>query len=138
MPQVTSPWTAMADRVGIVASAACFVHCIATPVILSFSAVYAHFLPSEEHTHRLLAVFVALVGAIALGMGFRKHKQKSILWLMAIGLALIFAGAYFGDHLPSHWMEVTITLLGSCCMITAHRRNHTFCGDCKRCPNAGG
>lgn len=44
-----------ADRLGIVALTLCFVHCILTPVVLSFSAVWAHYLPSEEKVHRMLA-----------------------------------------------------------------------------------
>ena len=135
MPSHQSSWTGAADRLGIIASAVCFIHCIATPVVLSLSAVYVHFLPSEEHTHRVLAIFVSIIGAVALGTGFRKHKQKSILGLMTAGLMLIFGGAYFGDRLPSHWDEVAVTLVGSCCMIFAHRLNHTFCGRCQTCPS---
>jgi uncharacterized membrane protein YozB (DUF420 family) len=126
-------WTGAVDRIGIVASSVCFVHCLLTPVVLSLSAVYAHFLPTEEHTHRILAVAVTLIGAMAIGSGYRRHKKSSILWLMATGLALIFTGAYCGDRLPSHWTEVVITLVGSTCMIAAHRLNHTFCGRCDSC-----
>ena len=129
----SSTLTARLDRAGIYASALCFVHCLATPVVLSLSAVSAHFLPTEEHTHRTLAVIVTLLGAAALGNGYRRHKQRSILVLMAVGLALIFSGAYFGDLLPNHWCEVAITLAGSLCMIFAHRLNHTFCKRCVRC-----
>ncbi len=126
-------WTRSVDHLGVFASAACFVHCLATPILLSFSAVYAHFLPSEEHTHRLLAVAVTVIGAVSLGMGYRRHKRRLTLALMAVGLLLIFTGAYFGDRLPSHVCEVAITLAGSCFMISAHRLNHTFCGRCKSC-----
>jgi carbon starvation protein CstA len=125
--------TARLDRVGVYASALCFVHCLLTPVVLSFSAVAAHFLPTEEHTHRTLAVLVTLVGALALGTGYRRHKQRSILVLMAVGLAFIFFGAYFGDSLPNHWCEVAVTLSGGACMIAAHRKNHTFCQQCTCC-----
>lgn len=133
MSSPSSTLTARLDRAGIYASALCFVHCLATPIVLSLSAVTAHFLPSEEHTHRTMAVLVTILGALALGSGYRRHKQRSILVLMAAGLALIFFGAYFGDSLPNHWCEVAITLAGSLCMITAHRRNHTFCQRCVRC-----
>jgi uncharacterized membrane protein YfcA len=126
-------WTGAVDRIGIVASSVCFVHCLAMPVVLSLSAVCAHFLPTEEHTHRVLAVGVTLIGAFALGTGYRKHKQRSVLWLMASGLTLIFTGAFVGDHLPSHWVEVAITLIGGVCMITAHRKNHTFWRECTTC-----
>jgi len=125
------------DRAGVYASALCFVHCLATPVLLSLSAVSAHFLPSEEHTHRAMAVLVTLLGAVALLTGYRRHRRRTILVLIASGLALIFAGAWFGDLLPSHWTEVAITLAGSCCMIAAHRLNHTFCQRCVRCDQHG-
>jgi Mn2+/Fe2+ NRAMP family transporter len=58
-----SSWNTTFDRLGVWASVMCFVHCLATPVVLSLSAVYAHFLPSEEHTHRVLAVCITILGA---------------------------------------------------------------------------
>ena len=119
-----------ADRMGIWASALCIVHCLLTPILLSMSAVFAHFLPSEERTHRSLAVFIAFVGAIALVRGFRAHRRIRVIGLMATGLACIFFAAYLGDRLPAHWAEVAITFLGSILMISAHRLNHTFCKDC--------
>ena len=119
-----------ADRMGVWTSALCVVHCILTPVLLSSAAVFAHFLPSEERTHRCLALFVALFGALALLLGFRRHRQIRVLWLMSGGLACIAGGAWFGDRLPSHAYEVAITLCGSALMIAAHRLNHTFCKAC--------
>ena len=41
-----------ADQIGVWTSALCVIHCLLTPVLLSISAVSAHFLPSEERTHR--------------------------------------------------------------------------------------
>jgi uncharacterized membrane protein YfcA len=111
-------------------SGLCVIHCLLTPVVLSLSAVSAHFLPSEERTHRLLAVVIAALGAIALIKGYRNHRRHLVLFLMIAGLACIFAGAYWGDSLPSHRAEVLITLTGSGFMIAAHRLNHTFCREC--------
>jgi len=119
-----------ADRVGIVVSAACFVHCILTPVVLSLSAVSAHYLPSEERVHRILAVCVAAIGGFAILTGYRKHRRSRVLLLMSSGLLLIFGGAYWGDRLPSHAIEVIVTMMGSCLMISAHLINHTFCKNC--------
>jgi uncharacterized membrane protein YfcA len=118
------------DQIGIWTSTLCVIHCLLTPVLLSLSAVSAHFLPSEERTHRTLAVAIAALGAIALLKGYRKHRSSRVLVLMAVGLAFIFGGAYWGNHLPSHTVEVLVTLVGSGFMIAAHRTNHTFCRDC--------
>jgi hypothetical protein len=122
-----------ADNLGIWASALCVVHCIVTPVLISVSAVFAHVIPGEEKTHRTLAVGVAALGAIALIRGFRTHRRRRILGLMVLGLGFIFAGAFYGNLLPSHGYEVAVTMTGSLLMITAHRMNHTFCSDCRRC-----
>jgi hypothetical protein len=125
-----------ADRLGIIASALCFVHCILTPVALSLSAVWAHYLPSEERFHRALAVLVAAIGCFAIVSGYRKHRRLRVLFLMSAGLSFIFAGAYLGDRLPSHIAEIAVTMTGSSLMITAHLINHTFCKNCQRCDNA--
>jgi uncharacterized membrane protein YfcA len=127
-----------ADRLGIIASAVCFVHCILTPVLLSISAVWAHYLPSEERVHRGLAVVVAGIGGFAILGGYRKHRRARVLLLMCCGLLFIFAGAYWGDRLPSHVAEVAVTMTGSCLMIAAHFINHTFCKNCRRCDETRG
>lgn len=126
-----------ADNLGIWASALCVLHCVATPVLISISAVLAHFIPGEEKTHRTLAVGIAALGAIALVKGFRTHRRRRVLGLMALGLAFIFCGAFYGDRLPSHGYEVAVTMMGGVLMICAHRMNHTFCESCRRCPDVG-
>jgi len=120
-----------ADRLGTWTSALCLVHCLLTPALLSFSAVFAHFLPADESVHRSLAVLVALFGTIALIAGFRRHRRRAILFLMLGGLGCIAGTAWLGDKLPSHAWEVAITMIGSGLMIGAHRLNHTFCKSCE-------
>ena len=120
-----------ADRLGVWTSALCVVHCLLTPLLISFSAVLAHFLPAEEHVHRTLALLITLFGTVALLLGFRKHRRTVVLFLMLAGLGCIAGPAWFGDRLPSHAVEVSITFCGSALMITAHRLNHTFCRSCE-------
>jgi hypothetical protein len=122
-----------ADSLGIWTSSLCVVHCLLTPVVLSLSAVSAHFIPSEEWVHRTLAFVIAALGGIALLKGYRLHRRRRVLAFMALGLVLIFGTAYFGNLLPSHAAEVCITLVGSACMIAAHCANHTFCRNCRDC-----
>jgi len=88
-------------------------------------------MPAEESVHRSLALLVALFGAIALLVGFRKHRRAVVLLMMLVGLGCIAGAAWFGDKIPSHAMEVTITFCGSGFMIAAHRLNHTFCKSCE-------
>jgi hypothetical protein len=62
--------------------------------------------------------------------GYRSHRSLRVLLIMIAGLVCIFAGAYWGDRLPSHRVEVLVTLIGGGFMISAHRMNHTFCRQC--------
>jgi hypothetical protein len=123
--------TISAERLGIWASTLCILHCIVAPVVLSLSVVSAHFLPSEEWTHRTFALVIAMLGVLALIKGFRIHRRIRVLIFMSVGLTSIFAGSYWGDRLPSHGAEIFVMFAGSCFMIVAHRLNHTFCNDCK-------
>src|SRR5579859_2479096 len=98
-PATGSPSRTLAfpvDQIGVWTSTLCVIHCVLTPVLLSLSAVSAHFLPSEERTHRTLAVAIAALGAIALVKGYRRHRSWRVLALMAVGLLFIFGGAYWG------------------------------------------
>jgi MerC mercury resistance protein len=122
-----------ADRLGMFASALCFVHCVLAPVIVSLLAVGAHYLPSEEKVHRTLAVSVAAFGSLAIFFGYRRHRRSRVIFLLGCGLLLIFAAAYVGDRLPSRLAEVAVTMTGSCFMIAGHFLNHTFCRNCERC-----
>ena len=131
LPASTASTREWADRLGTWTSALCVVHCLLTPVLLSFSTVVAHLMPAEESVHRSLALLVALFGAVALLVGFRKHRRAVVLLMMLVGLGCIAGAAWFGDKLPSHAMEVTITFCGSGFMIAAHRLNHTFCKSCE-------
>lgn len=122
---------AFPDLLGASASLLCLAHCVLTPILVSFSAVFSYILPAEESTHRFLAVATAAAGLAALVAGYRRHRRLRVPLCMAAGLALIGAGAWWGDRLPSHKIEVLITMLGSGFMIAAHRLNHTFCRNCE-------
>ena len=118
------------DRWGTIASLACVVHCIATPILFSVFAVAAQIVPSEQHTHRVLAVPVCLLGLLAMRSGFKRHQRLAPALLMVVGLALIVATAWWGERIPSHLAEVAITITGSAFMIAAHRMNHKLCKAC--------
>ena len=121
-------WT---DRFGVVTSALCVIHCLFTPVFVSYTAVAAHFLPADESVHRTLAVLVTCFGVFAVFAGFRRHRRRRVLALVITGLLLITAAAWFGDKFPSHICEVAVTFFGSSLIIAAHRLNHTFCQACQ-------
>ena len=76
---------------------------------------------------------IAAVGLFAVLRGLRRHGKRRVLGLMVLGLLLIAGAALFGQSLPSRWMEVAVTLLGSVFLILAHLLNHSFRRRCAHC-----
>jgi uncharacterized membrane protein YfcA len=121
------------DVVGIGASTLCVVHCVLLPIALAFSPTLAHILPGNETVHRTLAYLLAGVGLIAFWTGYKIHRRKLVLLLLAVGILGVTVGAYAGFLLPSHLWEVLITLSGSSFLIVAHSLNRTLCRSCRAC-----
>lgn len=101
------------DQIGIWTSTLCVVHCLPTPVLLSLSAVSAHFLPSEERIHRTLAVAIATLGAITLVRvtGALALRACWCSWLLAWPLSS--APQIWATRLPSHGQRFSSLWLGA-------------------------
>lgn len=130
------PVSRLSDLAGISVSGLCVVHCILTPVIFSLAPAFSHFVPASELTHRVLALSVTGIGALAFRSGYKKHRQRIVLWMMGLGLFTIGFSAFAGDRLPSHGYEIAMTVTGGAFLITAHLLNRTFCQKCDRCAPA--
>jgi hypothetical protein len=83
------------DRLGILASAACAIHCAATPFLVAC-------LPTLKLTawmagpafHQTVAVVCSLLVAIAIWPAFLRNRDYRILTLSSMGLALILSAAF--------------------------------------------
>lgn len=118
------------DKLGILISGLCVVHCLAIPiVILMFPAISMRFFPAEDSTHIILLAFILGVAGVAFHSGYRQHgKWQPLAWLAA-GLALVlFATFFVHDHMGHAW-EPIFAIIGSVCLIRAHYLNHI----CKKC-----
>ncbi|MEM0914183.1 MAG: MerC domain-containing protein [Planctomycetota bacterium] len=92
------------DLVGIVASGACAVHCVATPFLLMFlPALGAAW--SNAWVHWALAAVVLPLAFVVIGRGYRAHRRRSTLVLAGLGAAAIVAGLFLpaGDGLSFTW-----------------------------------
>jgi MerC mercury resistance protein len=121
------------DAIGVGASTLCAIHCLLLPIALSFAPTLAHFVPGTEVVHRTLAYLLAAVGLIAFWNGYKVHRRRVVLFLLAIGILAITVGAYADSLLPNHTWEVLITVAGSLFLIVAHSLNRTLCRSCRVC-----
>lgn len=114
------------DRIGVLISALCAVHCVVSPFLILIAPFYFY---SLEHpvVHILFAAFVVPVGLVSFIRGYQQHQQFKVLALGLFGLGLILLTAVI-PHQALHKMGHTqITLLASASLIVAHILNRRSC-----------
>lgn len=106
------------DRVGILLSGLCAVHCVATLVLVAVLGLGGGFLLNPA-LHRIGLALAIMVGGIALGLGVARHGRREPLMIGGAGLALM-ALALLTGHGPA---EAALTIAGVSLLAFAHWRN---------------
>ncbi|MEM6854770.1 MAG: MerC domain-containing protein [Planctomycetota bacterium] len=79
------------DRLGIIASLACVVHCLAAPFLLlllpTLGSMWSH-----PAAHWVLAALVLPLAGVVIWRGYRLHRKRLALIAVSLGAALIVAG----------------------------------------------
>ncbi len=80
------------DRIGVVASILCAIHCAVTPFLLLFAPAFGK-VWSHPASHWLVALLVVPLAAVMVRQGFRRHRRVWILGSGVLGISLVVAGA---------------------------------------------
>ncbi|MEJ5977143.1 MerC domain-containing protein [Novosphingobium sp. PS1R-30] len=106
------------DRVGMLLSGLCALHCIAGIVLVSVLGLGGQALlaPAIHEIGLLLAI---VVGIFTLGLGVLRHGRAGPLLIGGAGLALMTSALFVGHGLP----EAVLTIAGVALVATAHIRN---------------
>ncbi len=115
------------DRVGIILSTTCIIHCLLTPIAIIAIPTLANLGASEELVHLLFAIFAIPVAAISLWHGYRQHGGRQPIFYAISGISLLWIAMEL--HEP-HWMESIVTGIGGILIITAHLLNHRLKRHC--------
>ena len=119
------------DRVGIVLSGLCAIHCILTIVLVSAMGMGGSFLLSPE-IHRVGLIIATLVAAVAIGWGAMRHRMAAPFVIAMVGLTFM-GGALAAPH---GYKEAVLTIIGVALVSLGHILNvrHTHSAACKeRC-----
>ena len=109
------------DKVGILLSSACLVHCVGLLVIPFLLPALGAFFHSPW-VHRFFAAFILIVTPMAFMPGYRRHGMSRVLVQAGLGIAFILAGVATDGVLPelaSHGFSV----VGSLMLVGAHVQN---------------
>ena len=111
------------DVMGAMASFACAVHCAAVALLLGVLPAISVF--SALWIDWAFLGLSALLGATALGPGFRRHRLRTPLVLFTVGIGILALTRVL--HLEP---EMLLVLVAAACLIAAHWRNRTALHRC--------
>jgi uncharacterized membrane protein len=121
MDQVMAKSTKWLDGLAVGLSALCLIHCLALPVIVAGLPFLAQF--AEGHLHAQMLVIVLPLSIVALGLGYRHHRNLHIILAGFAGMALLTIGALFAHD---HWgifADRAFTIVGALVLAAAHFYN---------------
>ncbi len=117
------------DKLGILASTICMVHCISMPLLISaLPFVGAGFLESD-FTHEVLAAFVLVFALASLVPSYLKYKDNVILAGLIAGLSTVMFATFFVEKTLGHGWEMPLISVGNIIIVLTHLRNrkHLAC-----------
>ena len=106
------------DRLGMVLSGLCLVHCIAGLVIVAGLGLGGTFL-LDPMIHRVGLLLAVLVAGVAIGLGALRHRRRAPFVVAMTGLS-VMGGALAVDH---GFEEAVLTVIGVSLVALGHLLN---------------
>ncbi len=107
----------MFDRLGMLLSGVCLVHCIALPLILLVFPSILMTQHADTTVHWVLLGIAVPVSGFALWQGFRRHGSRYAILLGTLGLVLLTLGVL---HVMGQSLEAPLTVVGVIALAAAH------------------
>ncbi len=106
------------DGTAIMLSAVCLAHCLALPLAIAGLPFLSRF--SEGHLHLQMLIVVLPLSIVALGIGFRRHRDLQIIFGGTLGMLLLVIGATVAHSALGLTADRLFTISGSLILATAH------------------
>jgi len=116
-----------ADGIGILASAACALHCLAAPLLLVAGTTLPASFVTDERFHRMLLWAVLPASILAFGLGCRRHKDPWVLVLGVLGRLGLCAAVVASHDLIGEAGARGVTVGSAGLLIAPHLRNYSRC-----------
>jgi hypothetical protein len=111
------------DRVAIVLSGICIVHCLAVPLLVALLPIAAVGLGDDVHFHGLMLGLVVPTSLVGFYIGYRIHQRGGLVGLGLGGIAVLTAAALWGHSQWVEGLEVLVSVVGSLSLAVAHWLN---------------
>lgn len=115
------------DKLAVGLSMACVIHCFFAPSLIILSYSFLSLTIDSEFLHYLILLFALPISILALGLGYKNHKETSFFIIGISGLMILLSAVLFSDVLFGETGERAMTLIGSFIVAYAHYKNHSIC-----------
>lgn len=106
------------DGAAVTLSGLCLLHCLALPVLVAGLPFLAQY--EESHLHAQVLVLVIPLSVFALGLGFRRHRDRRVPVAGALGMLLLVVGATVAHSKLGLTADRLFTVAGSLVLAAAH------------------
>lgn len=121
MDQNSHKGTDWLDGAAVTLSTLCLIHCAALPLLIVGLPSFAQF--SASHLHAQALMLVIPLSFLALGLGFRRHRDVKIVAVGIVGMLLLVFGATIAHQQLGLAADRAFTIGGSLTLATAHFLN---------------
>lgn len=111
------------DRVAILLSTICIVHCLAMPFVIALLPVTALAFGGDGHFHSLMLWLVVPTSILGFGLGVRVHRRAGIVVVGGLAVVGLAVTALWGHSLWQPSVEVAVNVGASVLLAAAHWRN---------------
>ena len=111
-----------ADRLGMLVSTLCALHCVLVPVLFYLLPTVGTALGDERLEWGLL-LLAGLVATLSLGLSYRYHRSMTVLALLTAGLLLLVAARLLEEYGFTVLLSALISVFGATVLIAGHAFN---------------
>ncbi|HEY8272434.1 MAG TPA: MerC domain-containing protein [Pseudobdellovibrionaceae bacterium] len=125
MNPITTHETKKWDRTGVLLSALCALHCLVAPFIAYSLPLWIYSIHYSPF-HLFISIFIVPVAIYSFWTGYKKHKNKMVLFLGGLGIFLLSV-ALIGpsNRHQLRWNDI-MTIIGSIFLIAGHLLNRVW------------
>jgi hypothetical protein len=116
-----------ADKIGVILSVGCMIHCILLPVLLPLLPMIGLFIGHNSNFHLVLTFAIVAVAFIALIPGYIKHRILIPFASATIGIACLIVAL----NAETEIAEILITITGGIFLVFGHYTNHKLICKCQ-------
>ena len=120
------------DAAGATASFLCAIHCALMPLVVGLLPLVGLSFLANEATEWALIGSSAVLGTTSLCWGYREHRSRRAMALLAAGLALLALGR-FAHQRGFDQYGVGMLVVGGLTIAAAHLVNRRLCQSCRVC-----